>query len=113
MIELWGERNVARLARESGVPRESVSKILGHKRGLGEEVAPKLARPLELDPSVLLPPPSERVTLQTILRRLDEVEASLEERGQIVADALDRVTTLLERLVAQARLDTERAKATE
>lgn len=78
----------------------------------------RLSEVLDIPLEELTEPPERRVemddlrdALGTILRRLDALEASLEERGQIVADSLDRATTLLERLVAQARLDSEQAKA--
>lgn len=96
MIELWGKRNVARLAKESGIARESVSKILGYKRGVGPEVAPRLAAALELDPSALEVPQAEPVTLASIAHRLEAIETGvrgiyeeLEKGRRSFADTLE------------------------
>lgn len=78
----------------------------------------RLAEVLEVPLEEFTEPPERRVALgdlgmalETILLRLDVVEAAMEERGQIVADALDRVTALLEHLVAQEPPDSGQAKA--
>ena len=78
----------------------------------------RLSEILDIPLEELTEPPERRVemddlrdALGTILHRLDELEASVEERGQIVADSLDRTATLLEHLVGRAHPDTERAKA--
>lgn len=104
-MELWGEVNIALLARESGVARESVSKILNYKRGLGYEVAAKLARPLGLEPSELVPPKSERVTLETLLRRLDEERDGAEKGRRALARSLAAIHADLRRI--EARLPVE------
>lgn len=89
MVELWGKRNVARLAKESGVARESVSKILSYKRGVGPEVGPRLAAVLQLDPAELESPQARPVTLVSIDHRLESLEAEVHrifeelERGRL------------------------------
>jgi len=88
MLELWGRRNLARLARESGVARESVSKILSYKRGIGVEVAPKLAAPLNLEPTDLLPPVAEAVSLASLDRRLQGLEGQVERAVTLMEEAL-------------------------
>jgi len=88
MLELWGERNIARLARDSDVPRESVSKILGYKRGIGEEVAAKLAGALNLDSAALLPPATEVVSLASLDRRLQSLEVQIGRAVTLMEEAI-------------------------
>lgn len=110
MLALWGKRNVARLARESGVARETISKILGYKRGIGTDVAPKLAPPLGLDPEDLLTPRAESPNLGTVLARLAELRELVESTGKDTTrsiGALSRAIASLER-----RLDDEAPGAT-
>ena len=111
MMYLWGERNIARLARESGVPRESVSKILSYKRGIGDEVAEKLAGPLELTASDLVPPATEAVSLVSLDRRLEGLEELVRDSGKDVTRAIRALTRAIERL--ERRLDDEAPPATE
>jgi hypothetical protein len=101
MLELWGKRNLARLERESDVPRESLSKILGYKRGLGPEVAAKVAGALSLDVADLLPPAEEAVTMVSLDRRLQSLEAQVRDSGKQTARAIRALTRATERLERQ------------
>lgn len=98
MKELWGERNIARLARESGVARESISKILGYKSGLGKKRARMLAVPLKLDPEILLQPRAEPVTLLTILQSLQGFRDEAELARHLSAESLDAIRQTLGRI---------------
>lgn len=104
MVELWGKRNVARLADESGVDRPSVSKILGYKRGLGEEVAAKLAIPLGLEPSALLPPKAERVTLAHLGVRLEDIADAGARTRVALLESLASIDARLSQIEAQLGL---------
>lgn len=88
MLELWDERNVARLARESKVPRESLAKILGYKRGLGRDVAAKVALALDIDVQDLLPPEAEAVTLGSLDRRLQALQGDVSRAVTLMEQAL-------------------------
>lgn len=98
MVELWGKRNVARLSRESGVARESVSKILSYKRGVGLEVASKLAAPLELDPSQLVTPQVEPMNLASVVRRLEALAAQADAGRQMVIENLASIDARLSQI---------------
>ena len=111
MIEVWGKVNITRLAKESGVDRSSVSKILNYKRGIGADVAAKLANPLGLDPSAIVPPKAERVTLETVLRRLDEEREQAEKGRRALARSLVAIGADLRRI--EARLPAEAPPAQE
>lgn len=105
MIELWGKPNNTRLAQEAEMDRASVAKIMNYSRGIGPEVAAKLAIPLGLDPSLLVPAPSERVTLETLLHRLDEERDQAERGRRALARSLKAIHDDLRRI--EARLPAE------
>lgn len=111
MKELWGRRNVTRLAKESGVARESLSKILNHKRGVGSDVGPKLAAVLQLDPSDLASPQTEPATVATVLRRLEQFQAEADQSRAAYARQLEAIRVLLQRI--EARLSVEVPSAQE
>lgn len=111
MIELWGKPNNSRLAREAEMDRASVAKIMNYNRGIGPEVAAKLAKPLGLDPSQLVPPSSERVTVETLLHRLDEERDQAERGRRALARSLKAIHDDLRRI--EARLPAEAQPAQE
>lgn len=105
MVELWGKENITRLARDSGVDRSSVSKILNYKRGLGDDVGPKLAEPLGLAWEAIKPPEAEPVNLGTLLRRLEEAREQAEVGRRALARSLKAIHADLRRI--EARLPRE------
>lgn len=65
-----------RLAREANADRSQINQIEKDKRGLGQDVAERLARALGVEITDLLPPKDERVTLSQVDRRLRELEGA-------------------------------------
>lgn len=117
MVTVYGGRNVTRLARESGVPRESLSKILAYRRGLGPDVASKLAGPLMLSAEILLPPAEEIVTLGTLARHLAALGASVEQiqrQAQVgrnsLSDGLEKIDDRLARIERRLFEEDDRAR---
>lgn len=104
------------LERATGIKHSTMSGYWSGRLRLGGQNAQKIADVLGIALSDLIGEPHGRqemegLVLELILRRLDALEASLEERGQIVADSLEKVTTLLEHLAAEGQLDTASTRA--
>lgn len=78
MLERWGEVNLSRLARESGVSYSQVSKIANGRTGLTPYQAGRLAPPLGVKKEDLLEG-IERVTVELLVERLQSIEEKLDE----------------------------------
>lgn len=92
----WGERNVARLAREAGYDHAYVSRVMnGRIQRLQPKTAARLAKPFpNLSPDELLRPQAEDASLATVLRRQDLMLARLEV-GLQAADGIARLEEAL------------------
>lgn len=99
------------LGVRAGIDRSTISNIESGNVPIGPERSPRIAEALETTTDALLLP-EERPPLAVVLHRLEEVRGELEAgRGEVVGN-LERIATLLERLVARELPGNEREQAT-
>lgn len=92
MFQRWGEVNLSRLARESGVSYSQVSKIVNGRTALTPYQAGRLGPSLGVTAENLLEG-TERVTVELLVRRLESIEEKLDE----ILGSQGDVLTLLRR----------------
>lgn len=91
LIELAGT-NITQLAKASGVNRETLSRIVNDRYGLGPSVAKKIAPVLNVTlETLVLPPDAEVESRRGLHLRLKAIERRAERAEQTIEAILDEL----------------------